>query len=55
MVVADAVKVSTDVVSGAIALATLASWLPPIAALFTLVWTAIQIFSWVEARLKRNE
>ncbi|WP_164521278.1 MULTISPECIES: hypothetical protein [Sphingomonas] len=53
MVGGEAVKASADVISGAIAVATLASWLPPIAAVFTIAWTAIQIFSWIEARVTR--
>ena len=33
-----------DVVSVGTVIATLAAWLPPLAALFTIVWTAIRIY-----------
>lgn len=38
------VKTAIDIGSAGTALATLAGWLPAIAALFTIVWTAIRIF-----------
>lgn len=34
-----------DFASAGVAIATLASWLPPIAALFTIIWTGIQIYA----------
>lgn len=37
-------KVAGDIVSAGIVVGALASWLPPIAALLTIVWTAIRIF-----------
>ena len=33
-----------DVVSVGTVIATLAAWLPPLAALFTILWTAIRIY-----------
>ena len=33
-----------DVLSVGTVIATLAAWLPPLAALFTIIWTAIRIF-----------
>ena len=33
-----------DVLSVGTVVATLAAWLPPLAALFTIIWTAIRIF-----------
>lgn len=38
------VKTAIDIGSVGTALATLAGWLPAIAALFTIVWTAIRIY-----------
>ncbi len=37
-------KTAGDVISLGTVLATLAAWLPPIAALFTIIWTAIRIY-----------
>ena len=34
------------------ALATLAGWLPPIAALVSIIWGLLQIYSWFEKRRK---
>ena len=44
-----------DALSVGTVIATLAAWLPPLAALFTIVWTAIRIFetSTVQRFLKR--
>lgn len=33
-----------DVLSVGTVIATLAAWLPPLAALFTIIWTLIRIF-----------
>lgn len=38
------VKQVTDVLSIGTVVATIAGWLPAIAALFTIVWTAIRIY-----------
>lgn len=37
-------KAVGDVLSVGTVVATLAAWLPPLAALFTIVWTAIRIY-----------
>ena len=37
-------KVAGDVLSLGTVVATLATWLPPVAALFTIIWTAIRIW-----------
>lgn len=34
-------------------IATIAGWLPPLAALVSIVWGCLQIFSWFEKRRKR--
>lgn len=39
-------KYALDAAAGAAAVATLMSWLPPIAAIFSIAWAAIQIYSW---------
>jgi chromate transport protein ChrA len=40
----DHIKIATDVGSVGMLLATLAGWLPSVAALFTIIWTAIRIY-----------
>ena len=42
--VVDNMKPAGDILSIGVVLATLASWLPAIAALFTIIWTAIRIY-----------
>ena len=40
----ETMKPAGDILSIGVVLATLASWLPAIAALFTIIWTAIRIY-----------
>ena len=40
----DSTKQAGDVLSLGVALATIADWLPSVAALLTIVWTAIRIW-----------
>lgn len=42
--VSESAKHVGDVISVFTVLATLAAWLPPLAALFTIVWTSIRIW-----------
>jgi chromate transport protein ChrA len=42
--VMEGLKPAGDILSIGVVLATLASWLPSIAALFTIVWTSIRIY-----------
>lgn len=42
--VIEGMKPAGDILSIGVVLATLASWLPSIAALFTIVWTSIRIY-----------
>ena len=42
--VMETMKPAGDILSIGVVLATLASWLPAIAALFTIIWTAIRIY-----------
>lgn len=41
---AEHVKTTVDVLSISTVIATIAGWLPAVAALFTIVWTAIRIW-----------
>ena len=40
----EVVKYAGDLLSFSVVLATLAQWLPSMAALFTIVWTGIRIY-----------
>jgi chromate transport protein ChrA len=40
----ETMKPAGDILSIGVVLATLASWLPSIAAIFTIIWTAIRIY-----------
>lgn len=40
----EGMKPAGDILSFGVVLATLASWLPSIAAVFTIIWTAIRIY-----------
>jgi hypothetical protein len=42
--VSESTKHAVDTVSVVTAVATLAQWLPAIAALFTIIWTGIRIY-----------
>lgn len=44
MHVSESAKHLGDALSVVTVLATLAAWLPPLAALFTIVWTSIRIY-----------
>ena len=49
--VMETMKPAGDILSIGVVLATLASWLPSIAAIFTIIWTAIRIY---ETRTEQN-
>jgi chromate transport protein ChrA len=40
----EGMKPAGDILSIGVVLATLASWLPSVAAIFTIIWTAIRIY-----------
>lgn len=44
------VKTAIDGASLGTVIATLAGWLPQIAALFTIIWTGIRIYDWLRDR-----
>lgn len=50
----DGPKHAIDALAAVAALGTLAKILPPIAALLSIVWLTLQIFGWVEARVKKT-
>ena len=47
-------KAAGDILSVATVVGTLAAWLPPIAALLTIIWTGLRIYDWFEARRARK-
>jgi peptidoglycan biosynthesis protein MviN/MurJ (putative lipid II flippase) len=49
--IVDSVKHGADVLSVGVMLASLAQWLPSVAALFTIIWTAIRI--WESATVQK--
>lgn len=48
----DSAKHTLDALAAVAALGTIAQILPPIAALLSIIWLTLQIFGWVEARVK---
>lgn len=53
--ISDGGKHLLDALSIAAVVGTLADMLPPIAALFAIAWTSLQIFTWIEARLAKRK
>lgn len=53
--VSDNIKHVADVASAATVVGTLTLWLPPIAALLTIIWTSLRIYEWFDERLKANK
>ena len=53
--IAEPVKAAVDVSAAATVVGALMGYLPPVAALFTIVWTGIQIFAFFEERVKAKE
>lgn len=47
---AEPVKHTVDIVSGVVAVSTLAQWLPPVAALLTIIWTTLRIIEMVTGK-----
>ena len=43
-------KVAMDIAAGSVMLATIAGWLPPIAAVFTIIWCGMQMYGWVRRK-----
>lgn len=46
----DDIKTALNATSVGVAFSTLVGWLPAIAALFSIMWTGLQIYSWFEKR-----
>lgn len=44
------VKHAADAAAGVTVLATIAKWLPPTAAAFTIIWLGLQIYTFFEKR-----
>lgn len=47
-------KHALDALAALAVVGTLADFLPPLAALLSIVWLSLQIFGWIEARLKEK-
>lgn len=48
----EAVNNALDIAAGVTMLATLAKILPAVAAIFTIVWTALRIYDWIREERK---
>lgn len=48
----DAGKHALDAIAAAAAIGTLAKLLPPIAAFLSIIWLSLQIYGWIETRVK---
>jgi hypothetical protein len=46
----DIIKVVGDVAAGGVSVATLMQWLPAVAAIFTIVWTAMRLYESVTGK-----
>ena len=51
----DQVKIVGDVLSASVVLATLADWLPPVAAAMSIIWLSMQIWDWIARKLDTNK
>ena len=45
---------AVDVLAGSVAVATLMQWLPPIAALMSIIWLGIQIYDHFSKKKKKS-
>ena len=48
-------KYTLDFLAAFIAVGAFVQYLPPLAAGFTIVWCGLQIFGWIEARIKNRD
>ena len=51
----DTIKHGTDGLAGFITVGALAELLPPIAALFTIIWTGFRIYIIIETRIRTGK
>lgn len=49
------IKAGGDIAAGGIVVATLMSWLPPIAAGLSIIWLGLQIYWGIRDRTKRRK
>lgn len=49
------IKYTADLAAGATAFATVAGWLPPLAALCSIIWFCLQMYGWYSKRQKSNK
>lgn len=48
-------KNAGDVLSGVLVVSTLTQWLPPVAALLTIIWTLMRIYDWIRNKVNPKE
>lgn len=51
----EVIKHAIDATAGIVTVGSLLTYLPYWAAGFTLVWTGLRIFDWIENRIKNNK
>lgn len=44
-------KDTGDLIAGSTVIATMAGWLPSVAAILAIVWTGIRIYEWARVRI----
>ena len=49
------IKTIIDVTSLTTVIATIIGWLPPLAALASIIWTSLQIYDWYKKRKQKND
>jgi len=49
------IKTIIDVTSLTTVIATIIGWLPPLAALASIIWTSLQIYDWYKKRKKNDD
>lgn len=53
-VIPEAIRHIGDAVSIGVVCATLASWLPSVAAALSIVWTVLRIYDWFRSQKRRS-
>lgn len=51
----DSGKHALDALAAIAAFGAVAQILPPLAALLAIIWTSLQIFGWIEARIEKRK
>ena len=55
MITSEHLKVVGDFASGGVVVATIFQWLPAVAAVFSIIYTALRIYEWFEKRNRKSK